>query len=76
VPEAVNQLLVVSRWWLATNTQPDIQGATLGADNRHFSVKSEPKGNGSGRIYTATYAATDASGNTATTSAIVLVPKH
>jgi hypothetical protein len=57
------------------NTQPDIQGAAAGTDDRDFSVRSERKGNAAGRIYTATYAATDGSGNATTKSAVALVPK-
>ena len=46
------------------NTSPDIAGATFGTDDRTFQLRAERKGNGNGRIYTVTYIATDASGNT------------
>jgi hypothetical protein len=56
------------------NTSPDITGADLGTDDFNFFVRAERSGGGNGRIYTATYAATDASGNTASTSDVVIVP--
>ncbi len=56
-------------------TTGDIQNATSGADDRIFDLRAERKGNGTGRIYTATYQASDASGNTADDSDEVLVPK-
>lgn len=45
-------------------TTDDIQGADLGTDDRAFEVRSERQGTGDGRVYTATYQASDASGNT------------
>ncbi len=44
---------------------PDIQGATIGTDDRAFSLRSErgTGGQSTGRVYTITYRATDASGN-------------
>jgi len=42
-------------------------------DNFTFNVRAERAGNGSGRIYTITYRATDASGNSAQASATVTV---
>ena len=45
------------------NTSDDIQGADEGTDDRDFQVRAERSGRGSGRIYTATYHATDLSGN-------------
>ena len=42
----------------------DIQGATFGSDDRKFELRSERSGTGLGRVYTITYSATDASGNT------------
>jgi len=47
------------------DTDEDIQGAIFGTDDREFSLRAERAGNGSGRIYTITYGATDASGNVA-----------
>ncbi len=52
----------------------DIQGATLNADARSFKLRATRAGNGSGRVYTVTYRAADASGNFTTKSAQVLVP--
>ena len=37
-------------------------------------MRAERKGNGPGRVYTATYSATDASDNTAQASATIKVP--
>jgi len=56
------------------NTSMDVAGATVGTDDRAFQLRAERKGNGTSRIYTVTYAATDASGNTAKQSAAVTVP--
>ena len=55
------------------NTSPDIAGATLGTDDRAFQLRAERKGNGQGRVYTVTYSAQDASGNTAQQMATVTV---
>jgi hypothetical protein len=55
------------------NTSPDISGATFGTDDRSFQLRAERKGNGNGRIYTVTYSAQDASGNTAQKIATVTV---
>jgi hypothetical protein len=53
----------------------DIVDATLGTDDRVFSLVAKREGgNKAGRIYTITYSATDASGNKATASTIVTVP--
>ena len=52
----------------------DIQGATFGSDDRKFELRSERSGTGLGRVYTITYSATDASGNTALSQATVTVP--
>lgn len=53
----------------------DISGATFGVDSRSFSLRSTRLGQTKvGRIYTITYSATDASGNTATATATVTVP--
>lgn len=53
----------------------DIQGAATGTFDTSFQLRAERSGGGSGRTYTVTYAATDASGNVTTVSATVLVPK-
>jgi hypothetical protein len=55
------------------DTAEDIQGAT--ADARTFMLRAERGGKGNGRIYTVTYQASDASGNTTTKTATVIVPK-
>ncbi len=53
----------------------DIAGADFGKDDRIFSLKAWRTGKRKeGRIYTITYSATDASGNTATATATVMVP--
>ncbi len=55
--------------------QDDIKGAQAGADIRQFQLKAEREGkNITGRIYTVTYSATDASGNKSIASATVTVP--
>ena len=56
------------------NTDNDVQGVTAGTDDRSFQVRAERSAVGSGRVYTATYRATDASGNSAEVSATVVVP--
>ena len=54
----------------------DIKDAKLGTDDRQFKLKAERKGkNKAGRIYTVTYSATDGTGNKATASATVTVPR-
>jgi hypothetical protein len=59
------------------DTARDIQGHTLNTDDRSFLLRSERSGNGSGRVYTVTYQATDASGHKSPlTSATVTVPKN
>jgi hypothetical protein len=52
----------------------DIQQAELGTPDQSFLLRAERMGNGDGRTYTATYTATDGSGNQATDSATVEVP--
>ena len=52
----------------------DIQGAVLGTDDRQFLLRRERGGTGSGRVYTITYSATDASGNQTLRQATVTVP--
>jgi hypothetical protein len=53
----------------------DIQDAQIGTDDRQFKLKAERDGkNKTGRIYTVTYSATDATGNKAIASATVVVP--
>ncbi len=55
------------------DTQGDIQGAVFGADDREFYLRSERSGTGAGRVYTVTYEARDASGNTTVRQAVVTV---
>jgi len=54
----------------------DIQDASFGTDDRSFSLRAERSGIGTGRIYTTEYNATDASGNTTSTNAVVTVPHN
>jgi hypothetical protein len=55
--------------------EPGDVAAAFGVDSRTFSVRSTRLGQDkTGRIYTVTYSATDAAGNTATARATVLVP--
>lgn len=55
------------------DTANDISGVTTGSDDRSFQLRAERSGNGNGRIYTATYEARDASGNTTVRTATVTV---
>ena len=57
------------------NTENDIQGAVFGTDDREFQLRTERSGKGRSRIYTITYEATDASGNTALKQVTVTAPK-
>ena len=56
------------------NTVDDIQGAEIGTSDFAFGLRAERAGSGDGRVYAATYAATDAAGNVTTTVATVSVP--
>jgi hypothetical protein len=56
------------------DTPNDIHGAIVGTDTRSFLLRAERSGSGSDRIYTATYSATDASGNGTQSAAQVVVP--
>ncbi len=56
------------------DTPNDIQNASVGTDDRAFSLRAERAGSGSGRIYTVTYRAKDHSGNASLTTAQVKVP--
>jgi endo-1,4-beta-xylanase len=57
---------------------PDIQGASVGTDDRTFSLRSErgTGGQSTGRVYTITYRATDLSGNNREVVATVTVPTN
>jgi len=55
-------------------TTADIQDASLGTSDSAVLLRAERPGDGSGRIYTLTYQATDASGNQAMASGVVTVP--
>ncbi|HYA46911.1 MAG TPA: hypothetical protein VEF92_05110 [Burkholderiales bacterium] len=57
------------------DTANDIQGAAYGTDDRSFQLRAERSGRGTGRIYTITYEASDASGNRTTQQATVTVPQ-
>ncbi len=56
------------------DTPNDIQGAVIGTDDQSFFLRAERSGTGTGRIYTVTYRAKDASGNTTLATAQVRVP--
>jgi len=58
------------------DTPNDIQGAALGTDDRQFQVRAERSGTGTGRAYTVTYEATDASGNSTSRQARITVPHN
>jgi len=55
-------------------TVNDIQGAETGTEDYEFQLRAERAGADDGRVYTVTYTATDASGNSASASATVVVP--
>lgn len=56
------------------NTEPDIDEADYGTDDREFRVRAERAGPGDDRIYTVTYQAEDDSGNTTPAEDSILVP--
>ncbi len=56
------------------NTVNDIQAADIGTDDRDLLLRAERQGSGNGRIYTITYQAEDASGNSGQQDATVTVP--
>ncbi len=59
----------------ACDSTLDITGAEYGTDDRQFAVRSERKGTSvTGRTYTITYSATDASGNKTMATTKVSVP--
>jgi hypothetical protein len=55
-------------------TSEDVQGASVGSDDRSFELRAERSGGGSDRVYTIVYEATDASGNRTRGEATVTVP--
>ena len=56
------------------NTTGDIQDASIGTPDISVQLRAERSGDGPGRVYTLTYAAQDASGNTSSAMGIVTVP--
>lgn len=56
------------------NPVQDIAQATVNTDDRVFQLRAERTGAGSGRTYTITYSATDASGNSTAAKTTVVVP--
>ena len=56
------------------NTIGDIQDASIGAPDTSVLLRAERIGDGPGRVYTLTYTATDASGNSASALGLVMVP--
>ncbi|HSP97559.1 MAG TPA: hypothetical protein VL049_09995, partial [Candidatus Dormibacteraeota bacterium] len=57
------------------HTSPDIQDADFGTDDRQFLLRAERSGGGTGRIYTITYEAEDATGNVTSRQVTVTVAK-
>src|SRR5262249_61266419 len=61
---------------LGDGDQPQAtRGAPSGTDDRQFLLRNERSGTGHGRIYTITYSATDASGNTTLGQPPVSLPR-
>ena len=56
------------------NTTEDIQNVSIGTPDTMVLLRAEREGDGPGRTYTLTYAATDASGNTSSALGLVTVP--
>jgi len=56
------------------STSEDIQDASIGSPDALVLLRAERSGEGPGRVYTLTYAARDASGNTTSALGIVTVP--
>lgn len=57
------------------DTGRDVQQASVGTDDRAFALRAERSGRSTGRVYTVTYRAADASGNSTTGTATVTIPK-
>ena len=57
------------------STEADIQGAEFGTYDTEFSLRAERSGTGTGRVYTITYAITDAAGHTTEATVDVNVSK-
>jgi hypothetical protein len=55
-------------------TSGDIGGAEIGASDFDITLRAERKGDGPGRLYTTTYVATDAAGNSSTAWTDTYVP--
>lgn len=53
-----------------------VAGAAFGTDDRQFQVRAERNGTGTGRVYTVTYEAVDASGNRTPKQATITVPHN
>jgi hypothetical protein len=56
------------------HTAPDVEGASLGTDDRAFLLRAERRGNGEGRVYTVRYVARDFANNETAAEATVVVP--
>ena len=56
------------------NTTEDIQDADVGTEDTMFSLRAERRGPCTGRVYTAVYSATDASGNSSSGAVQISVP--
>ena len=58
------------------DTPDDVQGEDLGTDDRQFYLRAERSGTGADRVYTVTYEASDAAGNTTTVTTKVVAPHN
>jgi hypothetical protein len=58
----------------ACSSSPNVEGASYGTDDREFQLQASRLGSSSGRVYTITYLASDAAGNTRRATATVTVP--
>ena len=54
----------------------DIVGAAVGSDDRSISLRANPSGSGTGRTYSLTYKASDATGNVVRRTVQVVVPHN
>jgi hypothetical protein len=60
----------------AGNTEPDIEGADIGTDDRSVLLRAERAGTLIGRVYTLTYEAVDAAGNVSPPQSVTVTVAH